>query len=790
MALSRATDGWMAGKYRPFAIIGQGGMAEVFLAVARGPMGFNKIVVVKRLREHLAKEDAAMVRMFVDEAKLAARLTHTNIVQTYEIGEEHGNFFIIMEFLDGQSLRGLGVALDAARQKLPLPIALRILHDLLSGLHYAHEFTDYGGQPVGIVHRDVTPHNVFLTYEGVTKVLDFGIAKAALNTAQTGTGVVKGKVGYLSPEQAGGDVVDRRSDIFSAGIVLWELVTGRRLYPTDLGSFPKVVAEEPPLPSSVAPEVDPELDAITQRALRLPAADRYETAEAMRAALQQYAESHGGMATVAETGQFASMLFASERADVRARIEAELVQTSASRPIDSAALPTIRLGAASGSGSIQNPPTRSLKPRRRRRLYSVGAAALAIVTLLLWVGRAWMNRRNDTAPPSSSYPDEANVRGVTNTEILMGMSAAFTGPAKELGRGMKVGVETYFDEVNDEGGVFGRHVTLVTHDDGYETDRALPAMKELIEQDKVFAIIGNVGTPTAQVAAPYAVSQRTLFYGAFSGASILRHDPPDRYVINYRASYIEETSKAVIYMVDQLKLPPSSIVAFTQNDAFGDAGFDGVAKGLHKFGVDKVNILHTRYQRNTSDVEAAVAQVLEYHRATNSRAAALHPVRGIIMMGTYRPLAKFVRLVKDANINAVFDTVSFVGSDALAEEFSQLGASYGEGVIVTQVVPLPRSAATAAIAYRQSLKKYFRDERPGFVSFEGYLAAKVYVEALKHAGPHVTTEKLIDAFEGIHNLDIGTGGPITFGPSEHQGSHKVWGTMLDGNLNYQILDME
>ncbi|MDB4940788.1 MAG: serine/threonine protein kinase, partial [Labilithrix sp.] len=216
------------GKYQLFASLGRGGMADVFLAVARGQMGFNKLAVVKRLRQALA-EEAAFRTMFLDEARLAARLSHPNIVHTYEVGEQDGVYFIAMEYLEGQSLNK--VMKEALRRKdgLEPEVSARIIADALGGLGYAHGLADYDGRPLGIIHRDVSPHNIFVTYDGHTKLVDFGIAKAALSSTETEVGVLKGKVAYMSPEQAMGGRIDQRADIFAMGIVLWELLARQRL---------------------------------------------------------------------------------------------------------------------------------------------------------------------------------------------------------------------------------------------------------------------------------------------------------------------------------------------------------------------------------------------------------------------------------------------------------------------------------------------------------------------------------------------------------------------------------
>ncbi len=277
------------GKYQLFASLGRGGMADVFLSVARGQMGFNKLAVIKRLRPALA-EDPAFLTMFLDEARLAARLSHPNIVHTYEVGEQNGVYFMAMEYLEGQSLNK--VLKEANRRKVTIdaPVAVRIIADALGGLSYAHELRDYDGKPLRIIHRDVSPHNIFVTYDGFTKLVDFGIAKAALSSTETEVGVLKGKVAYMAPEQAMGLHIDGRSDLFAMGIVLWELLSQQRLMTGEsaANTLHKLMNEPIPRLSQVMPEIDPELDAIVARALEKDADARWSSATAMRDALEAW----------------------------------------------------------------------------------------------------------------------------------------------------------------------------------------------------------------------------------------------------------------------------------------------------------------------------------------------------------------------------------------------------------------------------------------------------------------------------------------------------------------------
>ena len=373
------------------------------------------------------------------------------------------------------------------------------------------------------------------------------------------------------------------------------------------------------------------------------------------------------------------------------------------------------------------------------------------------------------------------VRGVTDNEIRLGISAPFTGTAKELGIQMKLGIETAFNLINESGGIHGRQLRLMVADDGYEPMRAAETMKELYEKQQVFGFIGNVGTPTAVVALPYALERRTLFFGAFTGAGLLRRDPPDRYVFNYRASYAEETDAVVRYLVKMRGLRPEQIAVFAQQDAYGDSGFSGVAKAMRALrGGNEGTILRLDYQRNTLDVDDAVSR-LRAHKI---------PIKAVVMVGTYRSCAKFIEKTRDLYPNMIYTNVSFVGSTALAEELKLLGPRYANGVIVTQVVPAVDSYASTVLKYKTALAKYFPGVLPDYVSLEGYVAGSLLPEGLKRAGRQLDTEKLVEALETVRDFDMGLGAPISFGPTEHQGSHKVWGTQLNENGRYQAIDLE
>ncbi|WP_305045565.1 ABC transporter substrate-binding protein [Geoalkalibacter sp.] len=351
-------------------------------------------------------------------------------------------------------------------------------------------------------------------------------------------------------------------------------------------------------------------------------------------------------------------------------------------------------------------------------------------------------------------------------ELVLGMSTALSGPTAELGGAMRDGVRLGLEHFNREGGIHGRRLRLVALDDGYEPARTAPNMRRLIAEEQVLAVIGNVGTPTAIASLPLIRERRVLFYAPFTGAGVLRQEPPDRYVINYRASYGEEIGAMIDALVRQAGLKPSEIGFFTQRDGYGDAGYVGGFAALQRYGLDdERQVLHVRYPRNTLAVENALADVL----------LAEKPPRAIIMVGAYAPCAKFVRLARAAGLRSLFLSVSFVGGDFLAEA---LGEDM-DGVIVTQVVPHPEDRHLPLVdAYRRDLEEFAKDLSPNFVGLEGYIAARLLGLALERMSGEPDREALIDALEGLGRFDLGLGRPLELSPERHQASREVWPTLL------------
>ncbi|MBC7580506.1 MAG: ABC transporter substrate-binding protein [Tardiphaga sp.] len=383
--------------------------------------------------------------------------------------------------------------------------------------------------------------------------------------------------------------------------------------------------------------------------------------------------------------------------------------------------------------------------------------------------------------PAAAAPSSA-VHGVTDQEIRFGMVGPFSGPSKQLGRQMKLGIDTAFNRVNEAGGISGRMLRLIAADDGYEPSRTLAAMAQLYDKEQVFCYIGNVGTPTAAVAAPYALERRALFFGAFTGTPVLRHDPPDRYVFNYRAGLTEEIEASVRYLVKVRRLQPRQIAVFAQDDAFGEVAFGVVVKAMRILGASDDLALRLSYKRGSIDVNDALT-TLATRKANNA-------IKAVIIVGSYRASAKLIEKTNDLYPGMIYTNISFVGSSELAEELKLLGPRYSNGVVVTQVVPAVDGYSSAILEYKASLAKYFPGEAPDYVSLEGYIGANIVIQALKQIGPQLDTERLVDSLESLRGVDMGLGTSLSFGRSDHQASHKVWGTALDESGKYQAIDLE
>lgn len=354
------------------------------------------------------------------------------------------------------------------------------------------------------------------------------------------------------------------------------------------------------------------------------------------------------------------------------------------------------------------------------------------------------------AAAAAFAPYCAAENGVTANRILLGQAAVFSGPAAQLGIQMRNGIKAYFDYVNERGGVHGRKLELVSEDDRYEPAAAPAASRKLIEEHRVFALLGYVGTPTGAAHLPVTTQAKVPLVGMFTGAEILRA-PMNRYVFHVRASYYDETEKIVEQVVST---GGKRISVFYQADAYGEAGRKGTELALSKRGMQ----IHSNgtVERNTLKVEDAVKTI----NASEPDA--------IVMVGAYAACAQFIRQMKKAGSGATFYNVSFVGSKALADALGDEGS----GVAISQVVPFPWGSAVPVVKEYQALAKKAGYADYNFSAMEGFVTAKVMVEGLRRAGKNPTREGLVDALEKMQDVDLG-GFYVSYSPKNHAGSKFV-----------------
>ncbi|WP_456473514.1 ABC transporter substrate-binding protein [Desulfolithobacter sp.] len=381
--------------------------------------------------------------------------------------------------------------------------------------------------------------------------------------------------------------------------------------------------------------------------------------------------------------------------------------------------------------------------RKRNPVKAVHHWCVWLLAALLFPNPATqaMARTNDSLPP-----------------LVLGQSCALSGPAKNLGLELRAGIQASLAEINDQGGIRGRSIVLLSRDDGYEPDRAIRNTLELIENDQVFLLIGEVGTPTSKAVIPIVEQQQVPFFAPFTGAELLR-TPFRRYVINVRASYYQEMEKLVSYLTDQLNI--RRIACFYQNDSYGFDGLKGIEQALRRRGMELVS--RGSYERNTI---AVMGGLREIYRAEPE---------AVILVGTYAACAEFIKLSKARNKSArIFANISFVGTESLKQA---LGL-HGEQVIVSQVVPYPWDTRIPLIRqYHEAMHKYQRDYPIGFITLEGYIAGKLFAAIARAVHGELTREKFIDTMEKIGLFDLG-GVVLDFGPTDHQGMESIYLTTI------------
>jgi ABC-type branched-subunit amino acid transport system substrate-binding protein len=349
--------------------------------------------------------------------------------------------------------------------------------------------------------------------------------------------------------------------------------------------------------------------------------------------------------------------------------------------------------------------------------------------------------------------------GVSKDSILFGQVAALNGPAQALGQGMREGILAAFEEANRTGGINGRKVELKSIDDSYEPEKTIEATNKALKEDKVFALVGAVGTPTSKAGQPIATAAKVPFIGPFTGAEFLRN-PFNRYVVNIRASYFQETEAWVEHLTNDLGV--TRIAILYQDDAFGLAGLAGVKKAMEKRNMSLV--AEGTFKRNTTAIKSALLEIMKGQP------------QAVVTVGPYKPIAAFIKLARQLKVDATFVAISFVGSDSLAQELGSEGA----GVVVSQVVPFPGDKSLPVVAsYQSALAAVNEKSKPGFVSLEGYLAGRLVVEAVRRIPGELTREAFLDAIER-EPFDLG-GMKLTFSATQNQGSNQVYFTVLQAD---------
>lgn len=418
-------SGRMLDRYELMGEIASGGMATVFLARLAGVGGFQRFVAIKRLHPHLANEEDC-IQMFLDEARLAAGIHHPHVVPILEVGTSPSGYYLVMEYIEGDTLARLLARAASQHTPIPRPVMIRIILDALSGLHEAHELRDANDEPIHLVHRDVSPQNILVGVDGCTRITDFGVARAAARLTSTRAGQMKGKLAYMAPEQTRGEDVDRRADVFAMGIILWETFAGRRLFKahTEAATMARVLSGPIPPLGELVPDIEPELEAVCLKALARDVNDRYQSAAEMADALERAGRLPTiGIASPRETASYVQMVIGNDIATQRESVRVWLAQSESSLPersrgsllrssaqlplVEVAALPPVPVDRASVaepdslsvpvSSSTPPPTLRAVEdyadltvPKRSRAgaWATLALLLLGVAGLSLWVARA------------------------------------------------------------------------------------------------------------------------------------------------------------------------------------------------------------------------------------------------------------------------------------------------------------------------------------------------------------------------------------------------------------------
>ena len=772
------------GRYRLFAKLGSGGQADVFLAVARGTLGVDKLVVIKRAR---SEELGA----FLDEARLALRLNHPNLVHTYEVGQEDGVHFISMEHVEGLSLKEL-LRRPAARDFAPA-VWLRVIADALSGLAHAHGLRDYDGKPLGIVHRDISPHNLVVSFDGVTKLLDFGIASAA---GAATSGGVTGKVAYMAPEQALGRA-DRRSDVFAMGVVLWEALCGRRMYdgvPSegyDAEILRRLAVDPVPSLASVLPDVDPELDALVARALDKDPAARFQTANEMRQAIERYLRKAGHVVRELEVGEAMVAAFATDRDEVRAQIREAMARLSSDEP-------------------------RAQVVRRARRWLRIAIAGAAVIAGLSWgaytlVGRDDHQARIAALPSPKVVPAAAAATGkrgpaeLCPTPIRVRVLYDMTGSTKEVGTAAGKGEYDYLRAINAAGGIRGCPLEIDIQDTQYDKFASL----EVYRRWKARPDWGEVstvflqGTPITQALGPLASDEHKVVMssafagefaapaptsvevavpslnGAFAEASLLVRKQSLGYAYVFFQGTDYTTSARVAANFAWKQGAKRMAFFYCSTSTFCTDPIDGAKTFLTQLGGTRVGRdLSIELDDDEATVERKVVAFFAQEKAYKATHPAYDTADWIWFGNTSKNTVALGKALKKAKDQFHLD-LHLLGNNWSVDE--SLYRQCGDACVGFSVVQpfglfgdLTASGTQAMLTDHAHYRELDRESADSYETVQyvyGRVAVatwKIAVERLLDAGKPVTGPNLRAMLETFHNVDVEGFATIGYTPADHR----------------------
>ncbi|MEM9256367.1 MAG: ABC transporter substrate-binding protein [Pseudomonadota bacterium] len=718
--------------YTALEKIAVGGMGVVYKAL---DPRLGRQVALKFLSPQFSQDKGCRDRFFT-EAKAISKIDHPNVCLILDIAETtDGVLYFSMPFYEGQTLRERLRSANLSRLE-----SLGYLIQVCDGLSAAHA--------QNVVHRDIKPSNILITNEGIAKILDFGIAKMA-DGELTQTGQTVGTYNYMAPEQLLGEATDRRADVWSLGVVFYELMSGSLPFTgeSNIAVSQAILNRRMQPLEAVAPDLPQVAADIVSKALSGDPEQRYGSMDDLLPDLQAMRD-----------------VCPAEAAN----------RTPQGKPLGANASPVQRPGhlqhsAAPNATSYDK--SRSITPLQ----LSIGACLVVILVALGMI--MGLQERELSILEGGSAGPAPTIRGVYDDRIVLGMSGAFSGASRDIVRNMQVGMLSRFSEVNAQGGVHGRKLFLHTLDDRYDPGIAQQNLNFFMNPSTgVFALIGNVGTPATESIFPAIHENETLLFGALSGSQKLHTEPPDPYVFNYRPSYRAEVKVLLTLLRDEFGIQGDGLGVVYADNAVGREVLDKVREELAAQGYDG-ELSSAGFPSNSAQVDEAVAH---FNRTKDQ-------LDGILIVGTYRASALFTKLIRDAGYKGRIANLSIVGGLELAEEFKELGPHYGAGVIVTQVVPNYRSFQPGVVRFRSTLNEYYPSQQPSYMSLEGYIVASIFVEALQQAGRNVDTDSLIRTLQSMQNVSLDFGIPLSFSPTNHTASHRVWPTRLNAEGVYKPL---